>query len=219
MTAREDPVTRATHRVRDSLRALVADIREARLAAGLSQQAVANAIGISRSQLSRIEHGIKTDVSIILAGRLAGAVGLDLSIRAYAGAMRIRDQVQLLLLARAQARLGHSWRWRLEVVLPMPGDQRAWDAAATHKVSGVRIWVEAESRIHDVQALLRRIELKRRDSHADRVVLLVNDTRANRDALRDAAAAFASAFPASPRSAIGALVAGRDPGADVLLVM
>jgi hypothetical protein len=66
---------------------------------------------------------------------------------------------------------------------------------------------------------LRRLELKRRDGAAGRLVLLVNDTRANRDALRAATDAFAMAFPAAPRSAIAALLEGCDPGDDLLLVM
>ncbi len=219
MTSREDPVCRGARRARDGLRSVVSEIHHARHGAGLSQQTVADAVGISRSQLSRIEHGIKLDVSIELAGRLCGAVGLDLAVRAYPGSMRIRDVAQTPLLGRGRTRLGADWRWRLEVVLPIPGDQRAWDAVGTHQATGLRIWIEAESRINDVQGLLRRIELKRRDGGAHRVVLLVNETRANRDVLAGAAAAFALAFPARPRAAIRSLIAGRDPGGDVLLVL
>lgn len=219
MTSREDPVSRGARRARDGLRSIVSEIHHARHGAGLSQQRVADAVGISRSQLSRIEHGIKPDVSIELAGRLCGAVGLDLAVRAYPGSMRIRDVAQTPLLGRGRTRLGGGWRWRLEVVLSIPGDQRAWDAIGTHQATGLRIWIEAESRINDVQALLRRIELKRRDGEAARVVLLVNDTRANRDAIAAAATTFATAFPARPRTAIRSLIAGRDPGSDVLLVL
>src|SRR3954463_4766370 len=98
MTSREDPVSRGARRARDGLRSVVAEMHLARHGAGLSQKRVADAVGISRSQLSRIEHGIKSDVSIELAGRLCGAVGLDLAVRVSPGSMRIRDIAQVRLL-------------------------------------------------------------------------------------------------------------------------
>ncbi len=103
--------------------------------------------------------------------------------------------------------------------LPGPGEQRAWDLVGTHVGTGLQIWVEAESRIHDAQALLRRLALKRKDSDATRVILVVSATHGNREALREAADAFAEAFPARARQAIPELLAGRDPGDDVLLIL
>jgi putative N-acetylmannosamine-6-phosphate epimerase len=43
----------------------------------------------------------------------------------------------------------------------MPGDRRAWDAVLL--IGTAQIAVEAETRPRDVQALQRRIALKRRD--------------------------------------------------------
>ena len=81
------------------------------------------------------------------------------------------------------------------------------------------IWVEAESRLRDSQALLRRLALKRRDGAATRLVLVLNDTRANREAAREAATSLAGAFPSPMRSAIPRLVEGEDPGGDVLVIL
>ena len=219
VASREDPADRGGRRAWNALRSVASELRDARVGAGLSQLDIARAVGVSPSQVSRIERGVKTDVSIVLAGRLCGVVGLDLSVRTYAGPMRLRDRAQLPMLHRFSTRLGDPWRWRHEVTLPVVGDQRAWDAVGKHRETGLQVWVEAESRIHDVQSLLRRLELKRRDGGAGRLVLLVNDTRANRDALRAAAETFATAFPAAPRSAIAELLKGCDPGDDVLLVV
>jgi hypothetical protein len=99
----------------------------------------------------------------------------------------------------------------------MVGDRRAWDAV----ISGVgfRIGVEAETRIRDVQELLRRIALKKRDGGVDRVILLVADTRANRATLRAFDAVLKSSFPVSSRDALAALGSGRDPGGDAIVIL
>ncbi len=78
---------------------------------------------------------------------------------------------------------------------------------------------DAEARLGDVQALLRRTALKRRDGGVARLILLVADTRHNRAVLRAAAAEFAAAFPADPRQAHACLRKGIDPGADALILV
>ena len=83
-------------------------------------------------------------------GKLAGAVGLDLSVRTYPGASPIRDAAQVLLLKRAVERFGPDWRWRFEVPVAGDGDQRAWDAAAQHRLTGTKFVLDAETRIRDV---------------------------------------------------------------------
>jgi transcriptional regulator with XRE-family HTH domain len=219
MAARDDPVHHAARRAARQFANALDDIRHARIGAGLSQQAVASRVGISRARLGRIENGQDRHVHIDLLAMIAGAVGLELAVRTFAGGGRVRDRAQLRALDRFRVRLGPEWTWLSEVPLPLPGDQRAWDLVGTHMGSGLMIWVEAESRVHDSQALLRRLALKRKDSDAARLILVVSDTHGNRDALREARDAFAEAFPGSMRRAIPDLVAGRDPGDDVLLVL
>lgn len=219
MGSREDPVDRGRRRAGHAIRTITAELRDARIGAGLSQSEVANAVGISRSQLSRIETHALPDLSIGLASRIAAAVGLDLSVRLYPGRSRVRDLAQLRMLDRLRARLGPGWRWDLEVPLPVAGDQRAWDAVATHVETGLVIWVEAESRLNDVQAVLRRVALKQRDGSAGRMVLAVNDTRLNRDAVKAAGSSIHSVFPADMRRALMLLARGADPKADVLVLL
>jgi hypothetical protein len=60
---------------------------------------------------------------------------------------------------------------------------------------GKRTGFEMEMRIRDGQALERRIELKRKDDHVDGVVLLLADTRNNRDMIQ----ASPSLFPGMTR--------------------
>jgi hypothetical protein len=105
------------------------------------------------------------------------------------------------------------------VVLPIARDKRAWDSVWTHRSTGLVVHVEAESRLGDVQALLRRLALKRRDGAATRLVLVVADTRQNRAVSRAAARELVAAFPADVRHAMSRLREGRDPGADVMVVL
>jgi transcriptional regulator with XRE-family HTH domain len=60
------------------LKQIGARIKEARTTAGLSQQAVADAAGINREYLSRVERGTE-NVSILTLARIAEA--LDTPIR------------------------------------------------------------------------------------------------------------------------------------------
>jgi transcriptional regulator with XRE-family HTH domain len=171
-------------------RGLVAEVaretRDARVAHGLSQAAVARAIGVSRSRYSRIERGLAPALAIATAAEMLAVVGLDLSLRAYPAGPPLRDAAHGALLERARVHLHRSLRFATEVPLPAAGDRRAWDAV----ISGGdaqgpwRIGVEAETRPNDGQALERRVALKERDGDVDCVVLLLADTRHNRAFVR-----------------------------------
>jgi len=191
------------------LRTVADELREARLAAGVTQKLVATRGGMSRAELSRIERSAAPWLTIDHLCRLSAALGLDPSVRLYPVASPLRDRAHLQLLDRLRVRLHASLRWQTEVPLPLSGDRRAWDAM----IQGARwrVAVEAETRLRDVQALMRRVALKRRDGAVDTVVLLVADTRSNRAALR--AAGPLPDFPADPASLLAALVKGRQPAA------
>lgn len=219
MPSRESTQERSLRKAHDRVGRAIADIRQARIAAGMSQQALAGLVKISRSRISRIERGEEPDVPALLLARMAVFVGLDLGIRAYPGGDPMLDVAQVRLLSRLRERLGPGWDWAFEVALPTLGDLRAWDAVATCRATGVLVHVEAETRLEDIQALLRRFSLKCRDGGANRMVLLVADTRHNRDVVRAAEAALHDAFPAELRRALPSLADGRDPGADLLLLI
>jgi hypothetical protein len=107
-------------------------------------------------------------------------------------------------------------RWRTEVPLPLAADRRAWDAAI--RGSGWSLFVEAETVLADMQALERRIELKRRDGSVGQMILLVADTPHNRRALLAAPAAFAG-FSRGARPVLRALRQARDPGTSAILML
>ena len=202
---------------RDIRARMAAEILEGRLSAGLSQREAAAAVGMSRSELGRIERGEIARPTIEQISRACTAVGLRLVARAYPAGDPVRDRTQLALLARLRATLAVGVDWRSEVPLPLPGDLRAWDAVMTFR-DGV-VAVEAESRLRDVQALERRISLKQRDGRIDRIVLLLNDTEANRRALVGARDALRQRFPLDGRDLLRALRSGRAPDGSGIVLM
>lgn len=202
---------RATQLSSDLRRTTGAELRNARLQAGLSLDDIARATGLSKAEVSRIERGIAPWVRVETICRIATVLGLVPSIRLYPDGPPIRDAAHAALLARLRRELPAMLRWRPEVPLPTPGDNRAWDA--TIRGDGWWVAVEAEIRLHDLQALERRLALKRRDGGEPRVVLLINDTRPNRAALAASRESLRSEFPLEARDILGALRAGRAPTA------
>ena len=217
MVIRERRLERARRLVARALVAIGEEFREARIAAGLTQRAVADAVGISGSELSRIEHGRAPHVAYETLVKIGAVLGLDVPLRAFPNGDVVRDAAQLGLLGRFRPLLHESLRHRSEVPIGIAGDRRAWDLAVTG--SGWSIGVEAETRLRDVQALCRRIALKSRDGEMDRVVLLVADTRHNRHVLRLAADDFAGQFPGRGRDALAALRAGRVPPSNAVILL
>lgn len=172
---------------------------------------------MSHAQLGRIERGELAELSLEQAARACAAVGLKLVVRAYPDAEPIRDAGHLALLARFRALLPAGVRFRTEVPMPIPGDRRSWDAVLG--LVGGDVAVEAEMRIRDLQALDRRIALKQRDGGLDRVILLVNDSPANRRVLRGSRDALRSRFPLDGRAALRAVRAGHAPTASGIVML
>jgi transcriptional regulator with XRE-family HTH domain len=189
VATRERRIDRGKRRARLALATIGEEFREARLAAGLTQRQVAEAVGISHTEVSRIERGLAPWVAYETLVMIAAVLGLDLPLRAFPVGDPIRDVSQLQLLAKLRALLPPGSTWRTEVPLRIERDLRAWDAV----VGGPGWWVpvDAETRLRDVQALARREALKRRDDGAETMILLVADTRHNRQVIRLAKADLA----------------------------
>ena len=154
---------------------------------------------------------------MMLLVRYATVVGLDLTIRAYPGPDALRDAPQMASLHGFRAQLHHSLRWAVEVPLPIPGDQRAWDALVTGP--GWRYGVEVETLPRDAQALVRRLNLKQRDGAVDGVLLVLRDTRSVRRFREDGASELATAFPVPGLTALRRLRAGADPGGSSVILI
>jgi transcriptional regulator with XRE-family HTH domain len=138
---------------------LAGELRRAREQHGLSQAAVGRAVGLSPSQVSRIERAQTRFLSVRQVARLLTVVGLELSARACPAGPPLRDAAHRALLERFRGRVAPTIAWRFEMPVGRPGDQRAWDAVML--IGPTEVAVEAETRLRDVQALQRRIALKR----------------------------------------------------------
>lgn len=216
MPVRERPTDAATRRARQLIVMIGSEVRGGRRIAGISQDALGSAVGKSGSEVGRIERGEAPWLTVVQASRLLRAVGLDLWAKTFPAGPPLRDAGHLRLLADFEQRLPASLRCQREWPIPNDRDRRALDL----KIDGLpkRTAVEAETGLHDLQALERDINLKRRDAEIERMILLVRGTSRNRELLR-AADALRRDFPASTRAVLSALSRGRDPGSDGIVIL
>jgi hypothetical protein len=218
LPARQRHLDIGTRRGQALLAELTREAERARLERGLSYSDIGRAMHLDRTQVARICRGRSPHLSVLRTAQLLAVVGLDLSARASPGGQPIRDIAQIALLRRFRSILGPDLKWRAEVpVIELPGsfDRRAWDAAI--EGTGLVVRVEAETAVRDAQAVIRRIALKLRDGRVDRVLLVLADTKRNREAVAAATSEFDSLFPTSPRAALHDLRAGLAPAGNAVL--
>jgi hypothetical protein len=86
-------------------------------------------------------------------------------------------------------------------------------------LAGMRIGIEAESRLGDIQAIDRRAQLKKRDAGLDRLVLLVADTRWNREVLGRHRDALRGSYPLDTKEVLAALAREDVPLGDGIVVL
>jgi hypothetical protein len=173
-------------------------------------------VGISHTQVIRIERGLAPHVDIDVVSRMASVLGFSLTLGIYPIATPVRDAGHLALLTRLRERVHPAVRWRSEVPMPIPGDLRSADA--TLDGDHLDAMVEAETRLADVQGLERRVANKARDLGVQRVILLVLDSSHNREVVRSTPW-LVERFPIGTRAALAALGQGRDPGGDCLVFL
>ena len=217
MATRTNPLHEASRLTAWQLTEIGREIRVARITGGRTQRDVARRVGTSVARISLVERGLVPTVTLRQLGRIAAVVGLKLYLRAFPASRRLLDQPQLDLLAGLRRRAHRSWQWRTEVPMPISGDLRAADCAAT--IPGCTVIFELWTRLADVQAQTRAALLKGRDLHAERVILVLKATRANREALRQAGPDAQASFPMRGRDVLRALAAGNDPGANGIVLI
>lgn len=81
------------------------------------------------------------------------------------------------------------------------------------------VQVELITRLADFQAHSRAALLKKRDLRADRLILVIAGSRANRRALLEASDATRASFSLGTRELARDLRAGRDPGGDGIMLL
>lgn len=184
----------------------------------MSQQKLADAIGMPRSRYSRLESGTLTNITVIEASRIASVLGLDLAVRVFPGGNPLRDGAHAAHLHAVIGTVAAPLWSRLEVPLPLRNDfdRRAWDAMIFGAEK--RTAVELEMRIRDGQAVERRLSLKRRNDPTEGFILLIADTRNNRRVLNENPGLFAGLPRLRLRKVLAALGSGRHPGSGLVLV-
>jgi hypothetical protein len=116
-------------------------------------------------------------VSVTDLSAVASVLGLELTVGLYPTGEPLRDKGHQALIARLRAILSPAFRVMAEAPLPTLGDRRAWDLLL--RLPQQLIGVEAETRIRDMQRLVRHMHERERDGGADTVLLVLADTRTN----------------------------------------
>jgi hypothetical protein len=147
---------------------------------------------------------------------MLSAVGLGLSVSTYPLGDGLRDARHAAVLMRLLEHVGAPLVWRTEVPLPNASDLRSWDAVIAG--GGLRTGVEVETVVGDVQALARRLALKRRDGGVHGLLVVVADTRRNRAVLRGYGGLLPDVPRIATRAVLGDLQAGRHPGSGLILL-
>lgn len=193
------------------------EVRLARHNAGATVGQLALRLGWSKSKVSRIERGLSLSVSVRDLALLSALVGLRPSVKFYPVGRPLRDIGQIELLAALNSRMHPSWRTTQEVPMPRSGDLRAADQLSV--IPGCRLMIEAYRRFGDEQAQVRPSRAKQAELKADRLVLLLEDTLVNRQAIATAGSELRRSFPVPQRAMIRALATGTDPGGDGLVIL
>jgi transcriptional regulator with XRE-family HTH domain len=194
------------------------DVRDTRITLGLSQVEVARQSGVSRWKIGRLEAGKAGSLSIADSCALLRAVGLTPYLTTAPTGVRVRDGASLRILERFASLLAPPLRLSREVLLPAPGDLRAWDAAVAEDRR--RAFVEVVSRLGDMQALARYLAIKLRDDGRSQVVILVvGRTAHNRGVLAAHRESLRDAFPHDGATIARALRSGRLPSASGIIVL
>lgn len=174
----------------------------------MSQASLARQLGRSQSDLSRLERLVDIDrVSFVEVAEVASILGLELSAGLHPVGEPIRDKGHQALIGRFRAELSSAFKVLAEVPLPTPGDRRAWDLLL--RLPTQLIGVEAETRIRDMQRLVRHVHQRERDGGVDAIVLVLAATRANRELVDDLRVGLGLSYATPPRVILRSLRSGQ----------
>jgi transcriptional regulator with XRE-family HTH domain len=177
------------------------EFRQIRLRAGVSQAAVARAVGVARSVICGIEQG-DPNVSPRIRARAAAVLGADLRISIYAEAAPLIHDAAHARLVEAVLALSHpSWHATVESPVPGPG-RRSTDIRLDDRLDAVLL--EVESHVRAFEVIIRECAEKRAavaaTLGADRrvhVVLVLPTTRHHKALVAAHPRIVATAFPTS----------------------
>jgi transcriptional regulator with XRE-family HTH domain len=217
MATRETKLQRGRRRGTSLARQVLGELRLARVAGGVSQRALARELGLSQPEICRLESNETSDVSVVRLCEIASLLGLEPSITLHPLGDPLRDRGQQRLMERFRTLLAAAWRAITEMPLPGTGDLRAWDLFL--RIGDYRVGVELETRIRDIQALVRRVRQRERDGGVDHILIVLSDSATNRRLVGQLRESLGPAYQVSPRALLRALRDGVPlSGSGVVLV-
>jgi len=199
----------------------VKELRDARVAAGVSQAEIAHLLGVAQSNVWRLEAGEVSQVTVERLSEIASVLGFEISLGLYPIGDPVRDKGQIAVGHRFEKILAPAWRGTDETLLPGAGELRAWDKLL--RLVGASpaylVGVDIETRIRDIQALTRRTRGRERDGQVDAILIVLADTATNRRLAPELRDSLGKAYGTSPRALLAGLRSGqRLVGSGVLLV-
>ena len=211
MATKETRRQRAQRKGRELVRRLLHEIRDARLTARLSQADVASAMSWSQAGYARFEGAQLKDLGVIDLSMAAGVLGYEVSVGLHPIGDSLRDKGQLAVGKRFASLLSDAWRVTDETLLPGAGEQRAWDKLMRLIGASPRylVGVDIETKVWDVQALVRRTRGRERDGHADHILVVLADTAHNRRVVDELRGALGGAYMTPARTIMRALRLGQ----------
>lgn len=206
----ERALRRQSTRVAEELRVL-------RLRSGASQAAIADAIGVSRSLISKLEQG-NPGIALRTRFRVAAVLGADLRLTAFEGSgALIRDAQQAAIIDVLLQARDPRWRPTIEAAVPGPG-RRSVDLRLDSPAHIVLI--EVETHLSSLEEIIRELHAKRQafqDASPGEVarpihlVLVLPATRHHRSIVRDHPEVIRAAFPSPSISLSRALADSSRP--------
>lgn len=197
------------------------EFRLMRFRTGVSQAAVARAIGVDRATICRLEAGRPT-VADRTRARAAAVLGADFRLGIYPDATPLTHDGAHARLVEALLRLRHpNWHARVEAPVPGPG-RRSTDLRLDR--GGETVLFEVETHVHALEAIIRECEEKRSAVAVDagpaadgeprprlHVVLVLPPTRHHRSLVAEHPGTIKAAFPASTADIRRALTSADSP--------
>jgi hypothetical protein len=162
---------------------------------------------MSQGEVSRLERFEFPAVALARLAEISAVLGLELSASLHGTGEAIRDAGHEATVKRFLGHIHPAFVCAREVPLPNVGDRRSWDVLL--RLGPVLIGVEVETRIRDIQALVRRIRERERDGGVDHVLLVLADTIHNRHLVGQLREALGLRFVSTPREALANLRAGK----------
>jgi hypothetical protein len=146
-------------------------------------------------------------MSFVDVASIAAVVGRELGANLHPAGEPIRDAGHQALIRRIRVTLNPAWRVAAEVPLPNLGDKRAWDLLL--RIPSQLIGIEAETRVRDVQAFVRRVRQRELEGGADVIVIVLAESAHNRRILPQLLEALGPRYSTRPRGLLKSLREGQ----------